>query len=168
MERIHPGIHKPLVKHFIFAFHRLPISFDFDLLGLDTPYDCSRRDTEDHDAECSREVGCVRVCQRRRLSDIFTSRPPNHRISSGRVGPRCPMHAGFRSLQLMDAMRVLRAEGAGIGIGRAFPETVEIGVAGIIGERWRIWASERRVRRSGAMFTFCTPVDHLGLSPSRC
>ena len=59
MERIHPGIHKPLVKHFIFAFHRLPISFDFDLLGLDTPYDCSRRDTEDHDAECSREFGCV-------------------------------------------------------------------------------------------------------------
>ena len=31
----------------------------------------------------------------------------------------------------MDAMRVLRSEGAGIGIGRGFPETVEIGVAGI-------------------------------------
>ena len=44
------------------------------------------------------------------------------------------MHAAFRSLQLMDAMRILRAEGAGIGSCRGFPETVEIGVAGIIGE----------------------------------
>jgi hypothetical protein len=57
MEGSHPGIHKPLVKHFIFAFHRLPVSFDFNLLGLNTPYDRSRGDTEDDDAECSREVG---------------------------------------------------------------------------------------------------------------
>jgi hypothetical protein len=45
----------------------------------------------------------------------------------------------------MDAMQILRAEGAGIGIGRGFPETVEIGVAGIIEERWHVWSSERRV-----------------------
>jgi hypothetical protein len=45
----------------------------------------------------------------------------------------------------MDAMRILRAEGAGIGIGRGFPETVEISVAGIIEKKWRVWSSERQV-----------------------
>jgi hypothetical protein len=48
-----------LVKRFIFAFRRFPISIDFDLVGLNTPYNRGRRDTEDHDAECSQEFGCV-------------------------------------------------------------------------------------------------------------
>ena len=59
MEGSHLRNPQTLLKYFVFAFHRLPISFDFDLLGLNMPYDCSRRDTEDHDAEYNREVDSV-------------------------------------------------------------------------------------------------------------